>query len=310
LTTGAGQTCSHYCRPVHELNGTNALVTGAAGGLGRHIARALAAQGVGLALSGRHEEPLNELCGELRQRGVRAETVLADLTDLGQAAELVQRAEAKIGPLDLLVNNAGIEVVSSYSAFTDDELEAVTRLNLIAPMVLTRHALPGMLARGRGHVVTVSSLAGRGGNAYNVLYATTKAGLVGFTRSLRAELTGSPVGASVICPGFVAREGMYARMQELGVNAPLALRAVAPERVALAVLDAIAHDRPDVLVTAWPMRPLFALQELAPRLAERLVAVTGAGRFFALLVQRTGHNTQPQLPSAAVTDTERARVTV
>ena len=290
---------------MDELRGTNALLTGAAGGLGRHIARALAGQGVGLALSGRHAEPLDELCSELRQRGVRAEPVLADLTDLGHAAALVERAEATIGPLDLLVNNAGIEVVAAYSAFTDDELAAVTRLNLIAPMVLTRHALPGMLARGRGHIVTVSSLAGRSGNAYNVLYATTKAGLVGFTRSLHAELTGSPVGASVICPGFVARDGMYPRMQELGVNAPFALRSVAPERVARAVIDAIAHDPPDLLVTAWPMRPLLAIQELAPRLAERLVAVTGAGKFFALVVERTGRNTPSQLPAAAVTDKER-----
>ena len=109
-------------------------------------------------------------------------------------------------------------------------------------MVLTRHVLPGMLARGRGHVVVVSSLAGRGGNAYNVLYATTKAGLVGFARSLRAELSASPVGVSVICPGFIARDGMYARMQEFGVNAPLALRAVEPERVAQAVVAAIVDD--------------------------------------------------------------------
>lgn len=172
--------------------------------------------------------------------------------------------------------------------------DSITRVNLIAPMVLTCHALPGMLARRRGHIVTVSSLAGRGGNAYNVLYATTKAGLVGFTRSLRAELAGTPVGAGVICPGFVSRDGMYARMQELGVDAPLALRAVEPDRVAGAVLDAIAHDRPDVLVTGWPMRPLLVLQELAPRLAERVVAATGLFR-------------RARTPSAAPTSAGRWR---
>jgi short-subunit dehydrogenase len=213
-------------------------------------------------------------------------------------------AEHTIWPIDLLINNAGIEVPAAYPDFTDDELDSITRVNLIAPMVLTRHALPGMLARRRGHIVTVSSLAGRGGNAYNVLYATTKAGLVGFTRSLRAELAGTPVGAGVICPGFVSRDGMYARMQELGVDAPLALgvaplalRAVEPERVAGAVLDAIAHDRPDVLVTGWPMRPLLVLQELAPRLAERVVAATGAGRFFALLADRFDRGAPPPPPS-------------
>jgi short-subunit dehydrogenase len=294
---------------VDDLRGANALLTGAAGGLGRHIAHTLAAKGVRLALSGRHAEPLEALCRDLRQRGACADPVLADLADVGQTAALVDQAEATVGPLDLLVNNAGIEVAAAYPAFTDEELAVIARVNLIAPMVLTRHALPGMLARGRGHIVTVSSLAGRSGIAYNVPYATTKAGLVGFNRSLRAELAGSPVGASVICPGFVARDGMYARMRELGVNAPLALRAVEPERVALAVLDAITHDRPDLLVSAWPMRPLLAVQELAPRLAERIVAATGADKFFALLVERSGRSapSQPRWPHA---DREPPRVTV
>lgn len=229
----------------------------------------------------------------------------ADLADGEQTAGLVQRAEATIGPIDLLVNNAGVEVAAAYPAFTDEELAAITRVNLIAPMVLTRHALPGMLERGRGHIVTVSSLAGRGGNAYNVLYATTKSGLVGFTRSLRAELAGSPVGASVVCPGFVAGDGMYARMQEVGVNAPIALRAVEPNRVALAVLEAVTNDRPDALVTAWPMRPLFALQELAPRFAERIVRATGASRFFVELVELTNRSAPrprpPRNPQTPVT---------
>jgi short-subunit dehydrogenase len=280
---------------VEDLRGATALLTGAAGGLGRHIARALAAQGVRLALSGRQAGPLDELCRELRGRGAWAEPVLADLADLEQAAALVARAEETVGPLDLLVNNAGLEVAGPYPGFTDDQLALIANVNLTAPMVLTRHALPGMLTRRRGHIVMVSSLAGRSGIAYNALYATTKAGLVGFTRSLRAELADTPVGASVVCPGFVAQDGMYARMQALGVSAPLALRAVPPERVAHAVLEAIAHDRPDVLVSGWPMRPLLAVQELAPRLAERIVAATGAGTFFAHLEQsRRGAAAQPE----------------
>lgn len=295
---------------MDDLRGANALLTGAAGGLGRHIARALAAEGVRLALSGRHAEPLEELRRELRQRGACAELVLADLADPGQTAALIEQAEAMVGPLDLLVNNAGIEAAAAYSAFTDDELAVMARVNLIAPMVVARHALPGMLARGRGHIVTVSSLAGRSGIAYDVAYATTKAGLVGFTRSLRAELAGAPVGASVICPGFVARDGMYARMRELGVNAPIALRAVEPERVARAVLDAIAHDRPDLLVSAWPMRPLLAVQELAPRLAERIVAATGAGKFFALLAEQSHRSAPSQPPPWPRADQEPPRVTM
>jgi short-subunit dehydrogenase len=295
---------------VDDLRGANALLTGAAGGLGRHIADGLAAKGVRLALSGRHAEPLEELCHQLRQRGAYAQVVLADLGDVEQTAALIEQAEATIGPLDLLVNNAGVEVVAAYPAFTDEELAAITRVNLIAPMVLTRHVLPGMLARERGHIVMVSSLAGRGGNAYNVLYATTKSGLVGFTRSLRAELAGTSVGASVICPGFVARDGMYSRMQEIGVNAPIALRAVQPERVTNTVLEAIENDRPDALVTAWPMRPLLALQELAPRLAERIVTATGASKFFVQLVARTNRSAPAQQPPRGPARKQRPPVTV
>ncbi len=279
---------------MDDLRGANALLTGAAGGLGRYIAYALAAEGVRIAVSGRNREALDRLCHDLRQRGATAEAVSADLSDPADAAALVDRAEAAIGPLDLLISNAGIELAREYSAFTDSELEQVTYVNLIAPMVLARHALPGMSARGRGHIVAVSSLAGRGGNAYNVLYATTKAGLVGFARSLRAELVGTPVSASVICPGFIARDGMYVEMQqEAGIDAPIALRPVEPDRVADAVIHAILHDTADELITGWPMRPLLALQELAPRLAERILAMTGAPAFFARVAEATARRSAP-----------------
>jgi len=274
---------------VDDLHGANALLTGAAGGLGGHIARALATRGVRIAASGRRIEPLERLCRDLRRNGMVAEPVIADLSDREQTAGLVARAEAIVGPLDLLISNAGLEPPGAYTAFSDAELLEVAEVNLLAPMLLARHALPGMLARGRGHVVMISSLAGRGGNAFNVPYATTKAGLVGCTRSLRAELAGTPVSASVICPGLIANDGMYADIQrEFGVNAPVALRAVDPDRVAEAVVQAITGDRPDMLMTGWPMRPLLAIQELAPRLAERLIVATGAPRFFRTVAELAG----------------------
>jgi NAD(P)-dependent dehydrogenase (short-subunit alcohol dehydrogenase family) len=276
---------------VDDLHGANALLTGAAGGLGGHIARVLAARGVRIAASGRRIEPLERLCLDLRGNGAVAEPVIADLSDREQTAGLVERAEAIVGPLDLLISNAGLEPPGAYTAFTDAELLEVTEVNLLAPMLLTRHALPGMLARGRGHVVMISSLAGRGGNAFNVPYATTKAGLLGCARSLRAELEGTPVSASVICPGFIANDGMYADIQrEFGIGAPVALRAVDPDRVADAVAQAITGDRPEMLVTGWPMRPLLAIQELAPRLAERVIVATGAPRFFRTVAELAGRD--------------------
>jgi short-subunit dehydrogenase len=269
-----------------RLEGATALMTGAAGGLGTHLARALAGRGVALALSGRNEAALAALRDELRARGARAEVVAADLSDPRQAAGLFARAEATAGPVDLLVNNAGVEETVAYPALADEDLEAMVAVDLLAPMLLARHALAAMTARGRGHVVNVASLAGKGGVPYEAVYATTKAGLIGLTRSLRVELAGTPVGASVVCPGFVSGDGMYARMEELGVRAPLPLRPVAPRRVVDAVLAAIERDLAEVLVSATPMRPLLALQELAPRAAERIVLGLGTRRFFAAVAAR------------------------
>lgn len=276
---------------MDDLHGANALLTGAAGGLGGHIARALGMRGVRIAASGRRIEPLERLCLDLRHNGTVAEPVIADLSDREQTAGLVERAEAIVGPLDLLINNAALERPGAYTAFTDADLLEVAEVNLLAPMLLTRHALPGMLARGRGHIVMISSLAGRGGNAFNVSYAATKAGLIGCARSLRAELEGTPVSASMICPGFIANHGMYADIQrEFGVNAPVALRAVDPNRVADVVVQAITGDRPDMLTTGWPMRPLLAIQELAPRVAARLIVATGAPRFFRTVAELAGRD--------------------
>lgn len=286
---------------MEDLHGANALLTGAAGGLGGHIARALATRGVRIAASGRRIEPLERLCGDLRRGGTVAEPVIADLSDREQTAGLAERAEAVVGPLDLLINNAGLEPPGAYTAFTDAELLEIAEVNLLAPMLLTRHVLPGMLARGRGHVVMISSLAGRAGNAFNIPYATTKAGLVGCARSLRAELEGTPVSASVICPGFIANDGMYADIQrEFGVNAPVALRAVDPDRVADAVVKALTGDLPDMLTTGWPMRPLLAIQELAPRVAERLIVATGAPTFFRTVAELAGRG--PVIGTAESTD--------
>lgn len=173
------------------------------------------------------------------------------------------------------MNNAGVEVVAAYSAFTDEEFEAMVRLNLLAPMVLMRNALPAMLARGGGHGVTVSSMAGKGGVAYDAAYATTKAALVGLTRSLRVELAGQAVGASVVCPSFVAGDGMYGRAQELGLQAPLALRAVPRARRA----GDARRDPPGPAGGAGYRladAPLGVLQELAPRRFDRIILATGA----------------------------------
>jgi short-subunit dehydrogenase len=184
----------------------------------------------------------------------------------------VGAAEEAVGPLDVLVNNAGLEFGGAFTKTTREELEAIATVNLIAVMDLTWLVLPGMLERRRGHVVNLASLAGKLPSVFLAPYAATKHGVVGFTHSLRAEYAEEPVSFSAICPVFVGRVGMYARVEDqLDKEPPPGLKPVDPERVADAVLEALREDRAEVIVNRGPIRPLAALYWLAPKTAGRLL---------------------------------------
>jgi short-subunit dehydrogenase len=255
-----------------ELRGARALVTGAAGGLGGYISQALALEGANVCVSDLPGPRLDELAGELRGVGVEAQPVAADLTDADDRERLIREAEEAVGPLDVLVNNAGLEFGGGFLHHTREELEALTTVNLLAVMDLTRLVLPGMLERRRGHVVNVASLAGKLAPLYLATYGATKHGVVGFTHSLRAEYVDEPVSFSAICPVFVGRVGMYARSEpQIEDEPPPGFSTVPPERVADAVLSAIREDRAEVIVNRWPIRPLVGLYAMAPRTALRLL---------------------------------------
>ena len=265
---------------MQELQGRTALVTGASGGIGVHIARALANAGMNVVVSGRREDALEQVAGELRELGVRCEPVPADLAVREQVDSLIDRATAAIGPVDVLVNNAGIEISGAFARFTADELTTMIDVNLTAPMLLTRAVVPGMTERGQGHVVFVSSVAGKVGPAYEAPYAASKAGLVGLTQSLRGEYFGSAVGFSVICPGFVAGDGMYQRMVDEGVTSNRIIGHTTVQRIAADVVRAIREDRPEIVDSGTPLRPMLALGQLSPRTAERFMRTVGATEIF------------------------------
>ena len=161
-------------------------------------------------------------------------------------------------------------------------------LNLVAPLLLTHRVLPGMLERGRGHVVFISSVAGKLGPAYQAPYAASKAGLIGLTQSLRAQYLDAPVGFSVICPGFVGGDGMYQRMVEEGFSSNRLMGATTIDKVAVQVLAAIRRDSPEVIEAGSPLRPVLALGQLAPRLVERGMPRVGATELFRRLAVSRG----------------------
>lgn len=273
---------------MKELKGRTALVTGASGGLGTHIARALAREGMNVVVTGRREDVLAAVADELSSLGVQVRAVPADLSDLSQIDPLIERSETELGPVDLLVNNAGVEITSAFTSYTSDELTSVIDVNLTAPLLLTHRVVPGMLARGRGHVVFISSAAGKVGPPYQEPYAATKAGLVGLTQSLRAEYLSAPIGFSVVCPGFITGDGMYERMLEEGFSSNRLMGETTTARVTDSVLHAVRSDQPEVIETGAPIRPMLAIGQLAPRLVERLAPRFGVTKLFRSIAVSRG----------------------
>ena len=275
---------------MKDLRNANAIVTGASRGLGVHIARALASSGVNVAVAARSAQQLEAVRAELVGLGVKAVGIRADVTVAAERQELVDRAAAELGPIDILVNNAGAEMASRYTDLDPTQIEAMVNLNLTAPLLLIRAVLPGMLDRGKGHIVNLSSGAGKVAQPFDAVYSATKFGLVGATHALRGEYFGSPVGFSVICPGFVRQDGMTARYEAQGLRVPSRFGTTTPQKVASAVLKAIREDRAEIIVSSQPIRPMAVLQAAAPqvipRLAKRIGVTSMAAR--AAEMRRTG----------------------
>jgi NAD(P)-dependent dehydrogenase (short-subunit alcohol dehydrogenase family) len=265
---------------MKALRGRTALLTGAGGGLGRYIARALAAEGVDVALCDLPSVSVGDLRSELRQRGVSAESIPADLTDTAGLEALVRHAEDAIGPLDILVNNAGVEFGGAYTRQTRAELETIASVNLLAMMELIRIVIPPMLERGGGHVVNLASLAGKVPFPFAASYSATKYGVVGLTHSLRVEYADAPISFSAICPTFIGRVGMYGRLESELPDPPRAIGKLPPERVGEAVVKAIRDDRAEIMVTPASGRPLAGVAAAFPGLATKLSA-RGSLRDFA-----------------------------
>jgi short-subunit dehydrogenase len=255
----------------------HALVTGGSRGLGLYIARALAGEGAAVTLTARSADSLREVAEELAGKNARVHSIAADICDDEARRKLLAEAESTLGPIDILVNNAGIELIASYTDLPPERIQAMIDTNLMAPLMLSRLALETMIERGRGHVVMMSSLGGKKGSPYSATYAATKAGLIAWTSALRAELQGTGVGASVICPGFVSEVGMFAVRSQ---KASRVLGTSTPEAVAGAVLRAIQRDVGEIIVNPGPVRLGLVFEQLSPGLARWLLEKAGVYDYY------------------------------
>jgi short-subunit dehydrogenase len=254
--------------------GHTALVTGASHGIGTLIAAELARHGGHVVLTGRSAAALSEVTRELAAAGADVSFIPADLTQPGAAEALVHDVERQRGGIDLLVNNAGGDPLREFVAMSIGDNLRTLQLNLIAPVALSHAALPGMLRRGRGHIVNISAMAGRVAFPHTEVYAAAKDGLIGFTRVLRSDYRATGVSASVLILGAIRGTGQGQRMlDDAGMKAS---RFMTPApAVARAVVKAVSRDRAELVVMPGPGRLLRAVLDYFPALGPALNRAAG-----------------------------------
>jgi short-subunit dehydrogenase len=217
-------------------------------------------------LSSRKPEELDALALDLPGEGHRR--IVADLADPGAAETLA----ADAGEIDVLIANAGVGATARIEEFSGEEIARIVTVNLEAPIRLVRAYVPAMRERGSGHIVLVSSLAGKAATPRTALYTATKAGLRGFGLSLRQDLARNGVGVSIVCPGFVREAGMFARS---GRTPPMNLGTTTPDAVAAATVRAIERNKAEADVAPLRQRALANFAARRPHLAARMSG--GAG---------------------------------
>lgn len=221
---------------MFDLTGKSALITGASGGIGGAIARALHGAGATVALSGTREAPLHELAAEL---GERAHVLPCNLSDAAAVDALPGQAAGAMGAVDILVNNAGITRDQIFMRMSDAEWDEVIAVNLTSTMRLCRAAIRPMMKARWGRIVNISSIVGTTGNPGQANYAASKAGMVGMTKAIAAEVASRGITANCVAPGFIAT-AMTDKLNEAQQEAILrqipAGRMGAPDEIAAAVL--------------------------------------------------------------------------
>lgn len=251
-----------------DLHDRSILLTGAAGGIGRSLALQLAEHSARLTLVGRTAEPLEEVAALVRQRGSQAQVVAADLTEPGAATTVIAAALEHFGGLDVLINNAGNVRAGRLEAIEESEVIAQVTLNLTAPILLTRAALPALRAGGDGLVVNVSSGIGLVALPFYTTYAATKAGIASFGDALRRELYGEGVHVLTVYPG-ATRTPMMASSQagpEHGFSYE------SPDDVATATLAGIVDGNLSVVRGGETRRQMIETNRTDPAAVDRLLA--------------------------------------
>ncbi|MDR6337275.1 3-oxoacyl-[acyl-carrier protein] reductase [Filimonas zeae] len=191
---------------MEQIKGKIALVTGAGKGIGKAVALALAAEGVHLALIARTESDLKAVAAEVAKAGVKVEYATADVADITSVNKAVAALTAALGPIDILINNAGVGKFAKFMELAPEEWEYVVKVNLFGAYYMVRAVLPAMLERQTGDIVNISSTAGRNGAAVTSAYSASKFGLIGMSESLMQEVRKSNIRVTTLTPSTIATD--------------------------------------------------------------------------------------------------------
>lgn len=258
-----------------QVRGAKVLLTGATGGLGEAIARALAAEGANLVLSGRKLEVLEPLAAELG-----AIAAPCDVTDRAALQQLLDdHSDA-----DIVIANAAVPATGELDTFTPEQLDRVIEANLTAPIQTARHFTPLLVAKGTGHLVFIASLSGRTASPGSSMYNATKFGLRGFAFGLAQDLEPRGIGVSVISPGFIRDAGMFARSGAES-SLPPGVGTATPQQVAAAVIKGITKGRLEIMVAPAGLKIGAAFGEALPAINALVQKRTGAHKISAKLAE-------------------------
>jgi short-subunit dehydrogenase len=260
------------------LEALNAIVTGGSKGIGPYIADALAKRGMNLLLVSRTASQLEEVASDVTRAhpNVRVATAAVDLGDTEAAQRVFDGAERELGHVDVLVNNAAVELQTRFHVLTPEEIAYVLQVDLTTPVLLSRLVLPGMVERGYGRIVNVSSMAGHVSFPYTEAYAAAKDGLIAFSRVLHADYRKTGVWATTLILGAIKNAGIGARtIDEVGLKVNTAF-AARPEKVAAATLKAIDKRKVEIVVNPGPGRLMKAMMDYFPGMGPALNRVSGA----------------------------------